>query len=58
MRALAEALFQGVHQDAESARSAHQEAIATFLETSAAELDFPIAAVSSWLFFSIEPIHI
>ena len=47
MRALAEALFPGVHQDAESARSKNQEAIATFLETSAAKLDFVIAAVSA-----------
>ena len=46
VRALAEAFFPGLHQDAESARNANQEAIATFLETSAAKMDFVIAAVS------------
>ena len=46
VRALAEAFFPGLHQDAESARNANQEAVATFLETSAANMDFVIAAVS------------
>ncbi|CAK0785523.1 hypothetical protein CVIRNUC_008733 [Coccomyxa viridis] len=45
VRALAEAFFPGLHQDAESARNANQEAVATFLETSAANMDFVIAAV-------------
>ena len=49
MRALAEALFPGLYQDAEAARSAKQEALATFLETSAAKMDCIIAAVSSRL---------
>ncbi|CAK0733241.1 hypothetical protein CVIRNUC_000246 [Coccomyxa viridis] len=45
VRALAEALFPGLQQDAEMAQSANQEAIATFLMTSAAKMDFVIAAV-------------
>ena len=55
MRALAEALFPGLHQDAQLAQSANQEAIATFFATSAAKMDFVIAAVSSWLLSSAEP---
>ena len=49
VRALAEPLSPKLHEDAKSARIAEQEAIATFLETSAAKMDFVIAAVSSWL---------
>ena len=58
VRALAEALVQGFHQDAESAASAHQEAIATSLETSAADMGFLTAAVSLWLVSSGTSIHI
>ena len=58
VRALAEALVQGSHQDADSAGSAHQEAIATSLETSAADMGFLIAAVSFWLVSSGKSIHI
>ena len=49
MRALAEAFFPGLYQDAEMAQSANQEAIAIFFVTSASKMDFVIAAVSSWL---------
>ena len=58
VRALAEALFPGLHQDAEMAQSANQEAIATFFVTSAAKMDFVIAAVSSWLLSSAEALDI
>ena len=57
VRALAEALFPVIHQDAEAARSAKQETLATFLETGAAQVDFVIAGVSSWLVSSAELTH-
>lgn len=53
VRALAEALFPALDDDAELARQADKEAIARFLETSAASMDFVIAAVSVLCYFHL-----
>lgn len=46
VRALAETFFPALDDDAELARAANREAIASLLETSAASMDFVIDAVS------------